>query len=353
MYRLHFDSFVFSKGLPLKIGLVGSSGHDALESNMKDVLTKMGHQVEIIEYLPISPILRAKVSSRVLKILVKIRYIQNLNEKRIVNSVLRTNCDLVLVFTYAANFISCESIRKLRDSGIYTCSWFVDASVNFLPGRFVLAEYNRIYVADYGLFSAIKDYCQAPINYLPEGHHPDRHKIPSESTPNSQIAIVGTLYTTRIMQINRLMKFGYQFDLYGGSRGERLANGLAHVGDSNPKVFYEEKSKVFFDALCVLNFPHASAWNSINCRVFEVLASGGILVTPRSEAILNLVQDRKHAFLYGDFDELLEILDLIRSGRFNRRRMIEDAKELSTANSLDFRARTILEGYRETTNRYL
>jgi spore maturation protein CgeB len=144
------------------------------------------------------------------------------------------------------------------------------------------------------------------------------------------------------------MRLGYTFNFYGDLSNDLLGDELADLTNFHPKVYYEDKSRVFFEALCVLNLPHPSAWNSITCRVFEVLASGGILVTPRNEAILQLLQDRVHAFLYSDFDELVEILGVIHSGEFDRKRMIVEMKTLSTTNSLRERALTILNGLSET-----
>lgn len=332
----------------MKIVLIGSDGQDFLESNMKDIFSELGHDVSIVRFIPSLQLAHLGFASRVSKVLLKISFIQNYNEKRIVRSIFKEKAELVVVFTYAANFLTSKSVKEIRGYGTYICSWFVDASVNFLPGRLVVAEYNHNYIADYGLFKSLKDYSWAPMSYLPEGHHPHRHKIPNENHPGSQIAMVGTLYSTRIVQIKKLMKLGYTFNFYGDFSNELIGDELAEITNFYPKVYYEEKSRVFFEALCVLNLPHPSAWNSINCRVFEVLASGGILVTPRNEAILQLLKDRVHAFLYSDFEELLEILGVIHSGKFDRRRMIEEMTTLSMTNSLRERANAILSGVSKT-----
>jgi len=331
----------------VNIGLVGFSGSDSLESNMKDVFESMGHDVEYVEFLPHANLIKRIRLTRILKLAVKSKILQKYNERRLVRIVLRSEFDCVIVFTYAANHLSPSTVAMMRIPGRKVIAWFVDASVNFLPGLFVLAPYDQVFIADYGLYKFLREYSKATLVYMPEGHHPTRHILKKLPPYGTKIAVVGTLYSTRVVQILKLIDAGHNFSFYGGASQEISKTMKMFYADFNPRIYYEEKAQIFAESLCVLNFPHASAWNSINCRVFEVLAAGGILVTPKNEAISHLIEDGKHAFLYDNLNELKEILETIKSGAFDRPRMQTEARLLALENSLLVRAELIL-GVRES-----
>ncbi len=327
----------------MNLGLVGFSGSDSLESNMKDVFESLGHEVEYVEFLPYRKLIKRVRLTRISKLAFKSKILQKYNERRLARIVIRKEFDCVIVFTYAANYLSPFAVEMFRAPGRKVFAWFVDGSVNFLPGQFVLAPYDRVFIADYGLYKFLREYSKATLVYMPEGHHPTRHVLETLPPVGKKIAVVGTLYSTRVVQIMKLIDAGYDFSLYGGASQEiSMIMGISHA-EFYPRIYYEDKAKIFAESLCVLNFPHASAWNSINCRIFEVLAAGGILVTPKSEAISNFLENGKHAFLYENFGELQEILETVKRGEFDRPRMQTEGKLLALENSLLVRAELILD----------
>jgi spore maturation protein CgeB len=141
-----------------------------------------------------------------------------------------------------------------------------------------------------------------------------------------------------------LIQEGFAIRIYGPKLPPHVKKFLDLDQNVNAYITYEEKSKVFSSALGVLNNFHPSHKNAVNCRVFEVLASGGLLISEHSELLEQSVAVDSY-LSYKTYDELVSIMRRIVECPKSFIKIRENALIESQNHTLLIRAKVILSEF--------
>jgi spore maturation protein CgeB len=111
----------------------------------------------------------------------------------------------------------------------------------------------------------------------------------------------------------------------------------------------EEKSRVFQKSKCVLNSFTPAHLNAINCRVFEAMASGALVVSQASELLKTTFKDGRDLILFHSFEELVDILEKIYEGKYDEDSIRLNAIVAVSTHSLTTRAITFINDFNNLT----
>ena len=327
----------------MKVLLIGKSGLDSLERNLQDVGAEIfGDEVTLIDFPKIPRFIAKDRRLRFLYLSLAKWHIGGmfLSRKLIVYAQ-KLKPELVIVLTGASDYLSAETVQALKEKvkGPIVC-WFVDASVNLGTGKMLFAPYDHYFFTDRGLLRWLQPFLKEKASLLMEGFHPLRHNVPATSLQNREIVVVGSLYPARVLMLEELVKVGFNIRIYGPGLPPDYGRGLLEKRFQDKYLVYEDKSRVFNEALCVLNNFHPSTLDAINCRVFEVLAAEGLLVTEYS-TLLHEVFDSSNLLTYKTFDDLVELLTGLTSGEIDADAYRRKTADLKKGHSLVVRYEAI------------
>jgi spore maturation protein CgeB len=220
-------------------------------------------------------------------------------------------CDVIL--TGNPNLLP-ATIRELKQSTSAVALWYPDSVANVGRMSFVAAPFDRLFLTDPLLAERLRDVYGCPAVYLPEACNPRWHYPTGEPGRRREIVVVGNLYPTRVRLLRRLHEAGVPLRLYGSAFPRWLdASDLAHL-HTGQFITREDKSRVFREARGVLNNLHPAEMTSVNCRLFEATAAGGVVLTEARPALNELFDVGNETLAFESFDDLLEQCRLLVDG---------------------------------------
>lgn len=255
--------------------------------------------------------------------------------------------DLVIVCTGAARLLSPSLVVKLRGSAKAIFCWYVDASMN-LTENLLYSKYDHVYFVDKGLFDYFGPILRSvKTSVMLEGYNLNHHRALSSPKRNNKIAVVGSLYPERILLLEYLANLGFEFEIYGFGLPRSYGDGPLRKFDMKKFLTLGEKSKVFQESRCVLNSFTPAHINAVNCRVFEAMASGALLISQRSDLLEETFINSVDLILYENFDELVAILRNVFKSNYDEDKIRISGLEAVADHSLKNRANRILQDFYE------
>ena len=327
----------------MKILIIGKDGADSLERNLADVGQEFfSDEVKVLEFVPKLKIFRNMRSINfVLDSLSRTQWLNKCLNSRLSRLAEKYEPNAILVMTGAANHVSGDFVSRARivlHSKIFC--WFVDSSISITEGRFLFAGYDEIYFTDRGLLKYFSDTISSAKSVLFEGYHPRRHIVSTNFETQSYIAVVGSVRPDRAVLLEKLLIMGFNIRIFGPPIGDWYKGDLLRSVHQNRFLTYEDKCKVFNEAFCVLNTFHPSHLDAINCRIFEAIAAGSVIISQYSAALEDYFG--KEAILsYKSFSELVAILSKLQSGLLNTEEQRKRVSKLREGNSLVDRYRRV------------
>lgn len=296
----------------MEILIVGGAGPDSLEENLKASFNSL-ENISAILYIfpPKSTFEKGKVLNFLLKKSLRFPPLMRHFERRLVRFVKKNNLSDVIVLTGAVKLLRPETISRMKNYVKSVSCWFVDASVNLNPSNSLNAPYDIVFLADRGLRDYLGMVGSRDYRFLSEGYLEGRHLPLGQPNSKMRIAIVGSLYPERISLLEKLVRDGYPISIYGFGLPRSHRNSILKGYIQGGLVSFENKSQIFREHVCVLNSFLPSHLDIINCRVFEVLASGGLLVTQHSEIIEEKFGTNQSLITFNNYIELTRSLDSI------------------------------------------
>lgn len=174
--------------------------------------------------------------------------------------------------------------------------------------------------------------------YLPWACNPQYHRpVAPKKEYCCDIAVVATAGITwqgfrreavRIL-LKPLVERGYDLKIWG-KRWDRLNSDL--LGFTVPakylcgKLPYEETNAVYSSAKIVLGIQNRT--DELNSRTFEIMAAGGFMLAPDTEAIRNNFQPDYHLATSGDECETPIVVDFYLTNEHLRKKIAERGREL-------------------------
>jgi hypothetical protein len=330
----------------MKIIIVGSVESDSLESNLKDAFLETGGlEIGSVNW-PLKVHFRHfGFLGKLISLQLRQKIVLRLIEFRLVMRLKKSKPDLIIVCTGAARLITPLTLEKISDFTKKIFCWYVDSSRN-LTDNLLFAKYDHIYFTDRGLFDYLSPILRTrSSSLLLEGFHDRRHVSGNSQLRGDYIAVVGSYYPERILLLEHLVGMGFPLKLYGFRLPRSYGDGLLKRYEQSEYLTYENKSRVFEEARCVLNNFNPEHIDAVNCRVFEAMASGALLVSQESPLLLETFQSGKELLTFKSFDQLESLLEAIFDGRYDEKAIREAAILAVRGHTLITRAKSILEDF--------
>lgn len=209
---------------------------------------------------------------------------------------------LVLSLTQS---LSEEALHTVRKHGVKTISWWGDTAANMSGKGLCHAAWDLIFIKDH--YAAFKlSSLNLPAFQLYEAMNPMWHK-PLAKQGNQSVLLAGTFYDYRHYLTLELIKRGIDVSLYGG-RLPRWASSELRKRHTGKYVVREEKSRVFGEALAVLNSTAMREFASVNCRAFEIAGCGGLQIMEYRPSLEECFEPGKEILVYRNLDELEDLV---------------------------------------------
>lgn len=334
----------------MNIAIVGSDGPDSLEGNMLEAFQSIdGVNAEIVHWPPRVSIGRLVFLSRALNRLVRKRIIRSLLAPLLIRHIQSLDSDLILVCTGAARLLPPKVIMTLKKYSKAVFCWFVDASMN-MSENILRSEYDHIYFIDKGLHDYLSPILKSNgSSVLLEGFNVYHHRASENFQIGNKIAVVGSMYPERMLLLEHLVQLGFQFEIYGFGLPRGYGDGPLRKFDMKQFLTLERKSEVFQNSRCVLNNFHPAHLDAINCRVFEAMASGALVVSQSSEQLRATFVDGKDLLLYDTFDDLVDVLTKIFHEEVDEISIRKSSISAVAAHSLSVRADKFISDFEKFT----
>ena len=272
---------------------------DSFADNVASALRACGHEV----YVP--PATSAtRYQSRISALYLAIRqrslkrYRSSL-EKWIVRSAKTYRPDVVLAITQV---LQEEVLRDLKRLGVrLRVAWWGDAPGNIRGRGLLSSEWDFIFLKDP---DAVRKFRLVGLNahMLHQAMNPRWHRQVAAQA-NSSVAVVGNLYGYRQFLVMHLRRKGYSVGLYGG-RVPVWATPEIRQLHTGKYVVKEEKSRVFGEAVACLNSTSPVEGNSLNVRLFEIAAAGGLQIMEHKSILPECFEPGREVLVFNSLDEL-------------------------------------------------
>jgi spore maturation protein CgeB len=282
-------------------------GPDTFVDNVADALETMGHEVATLP--PVSVRVMNSHAFNIARKLQRRLFGAGLTmvERKAIRVAREFRPDVVLALTQQFGEAALAELRKAGARALV--AWWGDPPANMGEMGLLSDQWDRIWIKDPdGARKLRRVGLRAEL--LHEAANPRWHR-PVAARANDDLVLAGHYYGYRLKIVERLVRSGVPFALYGGRPPAWAAPEVArhHTGRY---VVREEKSRVFGEALAVLNTTSLAEGNSLNCRAFEVAAAGGLQLLERRPIASECFEPGSELLDFDSWDELLAQLDRVR-----------------------------------------
>jgi spore maturation protein CgeB len=312
----------------MKVFVTGPDVADSFTHNVAHTFREMGHDVLTDPGLAFG-MQQSSLRRGVEEVLARASRRWRLRrEARIVRLAAEFKPDLTVMCTMTFEPETVERVRRL--SGSPVVCWYGDSPANVLRQHVVSGEYDAVFAKDTDFVRALRSMLGLEAHHLPEACNPAWHRPVSERE-GSELVVAGTLYGYRSALVERLLRAGERVLLYGPAPGRWVPAPVrtAHTGEF---LDHTNKARVFGAALaCISSFALSEGQNSVNCRIFETCACGGLLLSEEREAIEPYFERDREYLAYASFEECLDQLRRLRQDYAEARRIRERAAKRAHA----------------------
>jgi len=229
---------------------------------------------------------------------------------------------LTIMCTMTFDPESVETIRRV--SGAPVVLWFGDPAANLKREHVVSGEYDAVFTKDPDLAWQLRAMLGLNAHQLSEACNPAWHR-PVAQRNGDTLVVAGTSYGYRNAQIQRLLAAGEQVRLYGPPPSVWVPKDVVAV-HTGQFLDHHSKARVFGEALaCLTSFTLAEGRNSINCRIFETCACGGVALAEEREAIGRYFERDREYLAFASLEECLEHLARLKQDVSGARKLRERA----------------------------
>lgn len=284
----------------MKVFVTGPDTADSFSHNVAYTFREMGHDVRTDGAQSFA--MQASPLQRALSDLLSrtSRRWRMRGDARAVRVVSEFKPDLTVMCTLTLEPETVERIRRLS-GGLVVC-WYGDTAGNVKRDHLVSGEYDAVFAKDGDLVHTLRSILGVEAHHLPEACNPAWHR-PVAERKGDEIVVAGTAYGYRNALIERLLEAGEQVRLYGPAP-PRWASAKLKSVHTGTFLDHKRKARVFGEALaCLGSFALSEGRNSINCRIFETCACGGLLLSEDRDAIAPYFERDREYLAYASFDE--------------------------------------------------
>ncbi len=295
----------------MRVAIVGAGGIDTIESNFKETLEHLGHEVEIFDDKEIISCAGTKLQSAA-TVLFKGNYaFGRWVYGKIAKKVLKFSPALI-IGTY--RHIIPEFLKVVRSAGKKIPIIHINPDhPGTLDRQYIFMNpYDAYFTKEPSLAQTMRDKFGLNAYYLPESFNPRLHKKPDctkqqcEEQENIDIVMAANLHPYRVKFLEKLLELlpdGLRIVIYGTTRHLPWVQTSLWRYHGGKRVVNQDKARAFYGAKIVLNNMHPCEFNGVNCRFFEALGCGGFLVSEYKQAIPELAIADKEVITFNTVSE--------------------------------------------------
>jgi len=196
--------------------------------------------------------------------------------------------------------------------GIVYISWFFDNAKNFIIPSVYLnppSPYYYLFCWEKNNISLFKEKNLAHVSYLPYGINENvfYNQNQESSEFSSIISFVGNSLNQNRREIIQAVSQKYSIDVYGDPGWKEIENNnLKYKGEVTNR---KELSLIYSSSKINLNISPPQAETAISERIFNILGSGGFLISDYKAGIENLFSLNKEVVCYKNKKELLPLIE--------------------------------------------
>ena len=168
------------------------------------------------------------------------------------------------------------------------------------------SAYDAWFTKDHYQVKFMRDNLGLNVHYLPEAYNPEVHRPPDgpvDEKHRCDLLVIASLYPYRNMILERLSRdLGIDMEIHG-SVPRWMATRLPMI---QPPLYGREKAGKFFSAKICLNTFHYAEIDSVNCRFFEIVGSGGFQICDDRPAVYEFLEKDREVVTYANYSELRE-----------------------------------------------
>lgn len=292
---------------PIKVMIPSFPSPDSFEENVAYTLRAMGHEVRMMEKLPLHR--RSRIARSALTLLSKAYpRVWTEAERWVVGAAHEWKPDVIMCLTQS---LKTEVLKELRTSGAKArVAWWGDAPANMSGMGLLSDEWDFIYIKD---AAAVAKFRAVGFNafLMHEAMNPAWHR-PSSAARNDKVVVAGNYYGYRQVLVSRLLEASVPLALYG-SPPPRWSADVIRENYTGRYITKHEKSSVFEAGLANLNCTSLSEGNSLNCRAFEICGAGGLQLIEDKPAVADCFEPGVEVLTYDSVDQILEYIGRARS----------------------------------------
>lgn len=302
----------------MRVFVTGPDTADSFTHNVAHALRAMGHEVRTEPGVAFS--MRQSVLRRVLGELLE-RGSPRWRARRDAGAIriareFKPNLTLMCTMTLEPD--SVEAIRRVSAGPVVL--WYGDAPANLRRDHVVSGEYDAVFAKDPDLVHHLRDMLGLRAYYLAEACNPAWHRPVAQRKGNA-LVVAGTSYGYRNALVRRILAAGEEVRLYGPPPSIWVPPDVL-AAHTNRFLDQETKAQVFGEALaCLTSFALSEGANSVNCRVFETCACGGVALAEDRAAIRRYFERDREYLAYGSMEECLEQLVRLREDESGAREL--------------------------------
>jgi len=235
--------------------------------------------------------------------------LQHINKKFVSLSVL-TKPDIAIVT--GGHRIQPKSIKELKDNGLKTVLWTIDAPVNFKPIIEVASCYDHIFCGGTEAQVIFNRNKILNTNWLPFACASKFHR-PLTLTPEEKkkyakdIVFVGSFYPNRWDILKELNDF--EIGIWGPNWNKVKLKSLGRISINNIQLKHTDWLKIYAAAkiIIVIHFQDGKTpCHQASPKVYEALACKRFVLVDRQKDVFSLFNDKEHLVSFENTRDLIE-----------------------------------------------
>lgn len=289
-----------------RIAVIGNDSFDCLEWHVRYTLRKMGYEAKIFGEKDTS--FRRFMGANAFEIMRRVNgRFERVAYAQLADKIITYEPGLIIV---CYRHLPPDTISRLKDRMPATRIVHLNSdhivTLSYERQHVLNSAYDAWFTKDHYQVKFMRDNLGLNVHYLPEAFNPDIHRPPDgpiEGKDKHDLLVIASLYPYRNMILEHLCRdLSIDMEIHGPVP-RWMATKLSGV---QPPLYGMEKAAKFFSAKICLNTFHYAEIDSVNCRFFEIVGSGGFQICDDRPAVYEFLEKDREIVTYANYSELRE-----------------------------------------------
>ncbi len=293
----------------MRIVVIGPLAADDFADNVRDTLTRMGHEVHavggarptIFRGRRINPV-PMRIDNLVGVLSEHEVRIDAYRQRALASQIDRLRPDMVLTIDRRVHK---QVVRRARAAGAKTALWFPDHVSSMGRHDMFINGYDRVYLTNGVLVARLAEIYGLPVAYLPEACNSYWHRPRVEYGTERVVVMAGSIHPTRATLLDRLVRDDVPLRIYGPPIPDWVGFPGLRASHTGEYIARKRKAEVFRSARVVLNNLHPAEYGGTNCRLFEATGCGSVVLTEERQGLADCFQIGTEVDVFATYEDLL------------------------------------------------